>query len=73
MSEMYTESEFSNVSKCLGNLDDCLEYVKENGGELYTRVYGEMCTFANGVPSDIWYAKGNLLDDARSIGGFGVA
>ena len=63
MEKAYSLTDFESVSKIAGEKDDCLKYIKENGGTLYTQVDGD--------DGDIYYVEGDRL--VNRTGWYGVA
>ena len=71
MKEEYTTEEFGEICKITGEKEDCLKYIWENGGQLYTQVDGDDYTRDDGTVYNVWYVIGDAF--VNRTGWYGVA
>ena len=57
--EEYTLDQFTNVSKFTGGYNECMNYIKANGGMLYTQVDCDEYTDNDGTKATTRYVKGS--------------
>ena len=71
MKDEYTLYEFTNVGRMTGEHQECLDYIKKNGGQLYTQVDCEQYTDKDGTTPSLRYVRGERL--VNRTGWYGVA
>lgn len=66
-----TLCQFTQISKFTGEYDECIKYIKEHGGTIYTQVDCDEYTDDDGTKADMCYVEGNAY--VNRTGWYGVA
>lgn len=67
----YTLHEFGEMSRIIGELDECRRYIAENGGTLYTQVDCDEYTDEEGNKESRCYVEGDAFVNRTGV--YGVA